>query len=74
MIMEKVSEKSNCLDPLALDVRAAQDWEDAVLIVTPRRSCVAQRVAKKWDGRTPSSVCTGRLLGESVELPGDGRC
>lgn len=27
MIMEKVSEKSNCLDPPALDVRASQDWE-----------------------------------------------
>ena len=25
--MEKVSEKSNCLDPLALDVSASQDWE-----------------------------------------------
>lgn len=46
--MEKVSEKSNCLDPLALDVRVLQDWEQGcrapdlaarvmlTVIVTPR--------------------------------------
>ena len=72
MIMEKVSKKSNCLDPLALDVRTSQDWEQGcrapdlaarvMLTVIMRRSTSGEKVGR----RTPSSVCTGRLLGQSM--------
>ena len=58
MIMEKVSEKSNCLDPLVPDVRAVQDWEQGRRV--PDR---AARVLLTVIDRDPEAVV--RALGDN---------
>ena len=82
--MKKVSEKSNCLDPLVPDVRTAQDWEQEcrtlghaarvmlTVIVIPRRSCVCSTSGEKV-GRSNAEVClyrkiTWRALGATQDL------
>ena len=55
--MEKVSEKSNCLDRFALDVRASQDWEQGC-----RAPDLAARILLTVIDRDPAAVV--RALGE----------